>query len=138
MDLSFPNKCKVGVLLLLILLLFSGCSLRGREFILGYPNTKWVCADPYIQVEVGEVGKHVATIGTGESQKQFELCSLSGYFGNGVVEAFAIEEIAYEGIDGDMLFSGDYKARKNRCTITLSKDNLWDGAYEELEFIRIE
>lgn len=132
MGTTFQTRCKFGIILLLLTCILWGCDPAFGKRPCDYPHSKWVCMEPHIEIEVREYGDYTATLGTGEDKRTFFLGFRSGYG----VDAYVGENVVFN--DETMLFTGECSYSKDSFTITIGEDNLWDGAYHELVFVRVE
>ena len=110
---------RIGALLLMLTIILTGCS-RLSNCPIYFPNSKWVCEDPHIELVVDG------------QEKQFFL----GFrFGDGIeASEFGDEPFSM----GKTLFRGSAKYKQDSFTIKIREDNLWNGAYSKLIFTRVE
>ena len=132
MGTTFRTKCKFWIILLLSASILWGCDPAGGKRPYDYPNSKWVCSEPHIEIEVSENGDYTATLGTGEEKRTFFLGFRSGYG----VDAYTGANVVFN--DETLLFTGKCRYGEESFTVTIGKDNLWNGAYHELVFVRVE
>ena len=98
-----------------------------------YPNSRWVCEDPHIEIVVDEKGRYTSTLVEADGEeKRFFLGFRSGYG----VDAYVNRKVVLS--DETLLFWGDCKFSKDGFTIQIREDNLWNGAYSKLIFTRVE
>ena len=127
------NKRMAGMILCLLCLaaLLAGCDLAAGKRPFDYPNSRWVCEDPHIEIVVDEKGRYTSTlIGDDGEEKRFFLGFRSGYG----VDAYGKVVLS----DETLLFWRECKLSKDGFTIQIREDNLWNGAYSKLIFTRVE
>ena len=114
---------------LAIVLLLSGCVdvYSGRRPF-DYPNSVWVCEDPYIKIIVDDAKNMYSIYDCGKGKT---VIMLAFDFGRGIV-AFAESE------ENDVLFRGNCRFGERSFRVTVIEDNLWGGEYDVLCFARIE
>ena len=117
---------------ILISICFSGCDLYAGTRPFDYPNSLWVCEEPEIRFEVGANKEWKAYLGSGEEQQEFQL--LFGYGTDVDAVKADTQLISSETI----LFQGHCTFSEDHFTISLSTDNLWNGAYHKLLFQRVQ
>ena len=122
------------LLLLIISLSLIGCNgLDGKEPY-NYPNTHWVCRDPFITLKVDSTNRLKAYLGDEINGQEFQLC-----FGYGRdIYAFGMETTLVS--DETILFQGTYRSYQDHFEITIKTENLWDDKYKDcsLYFERLE
>ena len=129
------NKRVAGLILCLLCLaaLLSGCDPAAGKRPVDYPNSRWVCQDPHIEIVVDEKGRYTSTlIGDDGEEKRFFLGFRSGYGADAYVNSK--EVLSSE----NCLFRGECKFSKEKCTIILCEGRLWDDGYARLVFKRVE
>lgn len=127
------NKRMAGMILCLLCLaaLLTGCDPAAGKRPVDYPNSRWVCQGPHIKIAVDGKGRYTSTlVGADGEEKRFFLGFRSGYG----VDAYGKVVLS----DETLLFRGDCKFSKDRFTIQIREDNLWNGAYSKLIFTRVE
>lgn len=114
---------------LAIVLLLSGCVdvYSGRRPF-DYPNSVWVCEDPYIKIIVDDAKNMYSIYDCGKGKT---VIMLAFDFGRGIV-AFAESE------ENDVLFRGNCRFGERSFRVTVIEDNLWNGEYDVLRFERAE
>ena len=129
------KKIICGMLYLLVSVLpLYGCNqLNGKEPY-NFPNSLWICKDPYITLKVDAGNRLKAYLGDPSEGQAFSLCF--GYARD--VDAFDLETTMIS--DETALFRGSYRSYEDHLTIYIRIDNLWDGEYNDrvLYFERIE
>lgn len=129
------NKRMAGMILCLLCLavLLAGCDPAAGKRPVDYPNSRWVCEDPHIEIVVDGKGRYTSTlIGDDGEETRFFLGFRSGYG----VDAYVNRKVVLS--DETLLFRGDCKFSKDRFTIQIREDNLWNSAYSKLIFTRVE
>lgn len=119
------------VLIVAVSLLFSACDPRAGSYPYSTEST-WVCSDPKIVLEYsrsarGELIDH-CTIEWGNTLLDIEL-----HFRSTLFEAGPAGYTKYE----DRLFSGTWKYRNGNLVLMLDEDFLFDNAYKELVFVKV-
>ncbi len=123
-------KCLCAILSIVIL--FCACDPNSGHRPHNYPNSVWVCESPYIYISVAENGTMQTTVGAGEDTLEVDLCF---DYGSGVVGLPAGERMVS---NETILFEGTCSFHRNMFTVSISRDNLWNGKYQVLKFKRIE
>ena len=129
------NKRVAGLILCLLCLaaLLAGCDPSFEKIPPDYPNSRWVCEDPHIEIVVDGKGRYTSTlVGADGEETRFFLGFRSGYG----VDAYVNRKVVLS--DETLLFLEDCKFSKDGFTIQIRKDNLWNGAYSKLIFTRVE
>lgn len=128
------NKRVVGLILCLLCLaaLLAGCDPAAGKRPVDYPNSRWVCEDPHIEIVVDEKGRYTSTLigDDGEETRFFPWLPFRVWSGCLCKQVVLSDET--------LLFWGDCKLLKDRFTIQIREDNLWNGAYSKLVFTRVE
>ena len=116
---------------IILSMIMTGCvDLHAGKRPFDYPNSVWVCEDPYIYIVVDEHKITESYLRIGDELQQFDLCF---DFGRGV-DALKLDIAVVE--EESFLFQGECEFGKDRFTITLTKDNLWNWKYQKLTFVR--
>ena len=119
------------ILLMIISVLMSACvDMYAGTRPFDYPNSIWVCDEPYIYFTVDADKNIEAYWFNGENFQQFDLCFDYGYG----VDALKLDTKLID--NESILFQGSCNFGKIRFTIYLEKDNLWNGKYHKLTFVR--
>lgn len=119
--------------LLCLAALLAGCDPAAGKRPVDYPNSRWVCEDPHIEIVVDGKGRYTSTlIGDDGEETRFFLGFRSGYGVDAYVNSK--EVLSSE----NCLFRGECKFSKEKCTIILSEGRLWDDGYARLVFKRVE
>ena len=134
MRITLKNKMtlRIGALLLMLTIILTGCSRLSKNCPIDFPNSKWVCEDPHIELVVDGQQRYRTTLIEDGKEKQFFL----GFrFGDGIeASEFGDEPFSM----GKTLFRGSAKYKQDSFTIKIREDNLWNGAYSKLIFTRVE
>ena len=119
------------VLIVAVSLLFSACDPYANSHPYLTEST-WVCSDPKITLEYtkGRTGMmtELCTIEWNDMSLEFDL-----YFRSTLFEAGPAGYTKYE----DRLFSGTWKYRDGNLVLMLDEDFLFDNAYKELVFVKV-
>lgn len=132
MGTTFQTRCMFWTIMLLLTCALCACDPAVGKRPFDYPNSKWVCSEPHIEIEVSVNGDYTATLGTGGEKRTFFLGFRSGYG----VDAYTGANVVFN--DETLLFTGECSYSKDRFIVTIGDDNLWDGAYHKLVFVRVE
>lgn len=117
--------------LLAIVVCLCGCDPYAGKRPLDYPRSRWICNEPHIEIIVKELGVYTTTLGTGEEKREI---SMEFSYGAGI-RAYWEDANVYSA--DNVLFTGDCTFLKTGFIVRIKKDNLWNGAYEELVFYRV-
>ncbi len=118
---------------LLLLILLCGCDPSFEKIPPDYPNSRWVCEDPHIEIVVGEHDRYTAAfIEDDGEERRFALDFLYG----DRVGAYVNSQVAFS--EETRLFRGYYRGTKDELTIILQDGKLWDDGYARLVFKRVE
>ena len=104
-----------GLILCLLCLaaLLAGCDPAAGKRPVDYPNSRWGCQDPHIEIVVDGKGRYTSTlVGADGEEKRFFLGFRSGYG----VDAYVNRKVVLS--DETLLFWGDCKFSKDRFTIS--------------------
>lgn len=128
MDIIFgTKKCKYLLMIFVICcsLFLTNCDPYADQK--PHANTRWICEDPYIVIEMQEDGSQITTMGKGETSWEFFL----GFRSGRGVDAY------YEGTvfsEDTLLFRGRCVFEEETIVIKIKEDNYWDYTYSELVF----
>ena len=129
------NKRMAGMILCLLCLaaLLAGCDPSFEKIPPDYPNSRWVCEDPHIEIVVGEHDRYTAAfIEDDGEERRFSL----NFYNGGRIGAFVNSKVAFS--DETCLFMGKSKGTKDEFTIILKEGKLWGDGYARLVFKRVE
>ena len=133
LDFILAKKKKLLYLILLTFMVaisLNGCNrLNGKEPY-NYPNTLWVCEEPFITLKVDSTPVIKAWLGDELSSQEFVLAF--GYGGDVTAHESDTQTLS----DETILFQGNYKSYEDHLIIYITYDNLWGGQYRELYFNR--
>lgn len=143
MDSTFMIKGKYRKLLfgfafLCVVLLFTGCEPWFFTKPYEYPNTTWVCDDPYMVLEVGSLlvenfEDYQMTLGKGDAAQK-----VSFGVGPGNRTVIMSCDSAIEDIGDRTLIMGQLKWKRGHkefvVQVTEGKDQIGNGKYKELVF----
>lgn len=135
MNIMLNNKHAIRLIpfFLLLLILLCGCDPSFEKIPPDYPNSRWVCEDPHIEIVVGEHDRYTAAfIEDDGEERRFALDFLYG----DRVGAYVNSKVAFS--DETCLFMGKSKGTKDEFTIILKEGKLWDDGYARLVFTRAE
>ena len=136
LDFILDSKRKlvfVTSLLLAVSIFLTACfvDVNAGKRPYNYPNSVWICEEPYIHMTIHSDKTQTIYLGVGEDAQEFELCFEPG---SGVDALKAgTSRISEETI----LFQGNCRFAEDHFTIYLTNDNLWDGQYSKLRFERV-
>lgn len=134
-DTILKNKHAIRLIpiFLLLLILLCGCDPSFEKIPPDYPNSRWVCEDPHIEIVVGEHDRYTAAfIEDDGEERRFSL----NFYNGGRIGAFVNSKVAFS--DETCLFMGKSKGTKDEFTIILKEGKLWDDGYARLVFKRVE
>lgn len=135
MNMILKNKHAIRLIpiFLLLLILLCGCDPSFEKIPPDYPNSRWVCEDPHIEIVVGEHDRYTAAfIEDDGEERRFALDFLYG----DRVGAYVNSQVVFS--EETRLFRGYYKGTKDEFTIILQDGKLWDDGYARLVFKRVE
>lgn len=128
-------KIKVSAIIVSLMVFLCGCDWHTFRHPYQFGDSVWVCSAP-------EITYYVVGSADEESFYDYAVAVIDGQ--NTVLDfAFQSTTIAVykQNDDGTysskMFLSGDCRYSKNKFTVTVSKDDLFDGQYTTLEFNRV-
>ena len=73
--ITLKNKMalRIGALLLMLTIILTGCSRLSKNCPIDFPNSKWVCEDPHIELVVDGQQRYRTTLIEDGKEKQFSL-----------------------------------------------------------------
>ena len=112
-----------------VLLLF-GCDVAYNRAPYVYPGTTWICEEPHIELAIGEQN------GTNRCfiEENGKWCEVYCYWQGGVMLCSGKDSSN----DADTLFTLHCTYSKRKMTAEIGRDNMFDGKYKRLVFIRYD
>lgn len=117
-------------LLLIAALLLCGCDVFAGKRPPDYPNSRWVCEEPRMELFTDERGNPVCVVGSGEDAQEYDV-----FFTPGDTLYLSIKDsVSSE----DFVFKGECTFGSEKMTVRVfaDKDQLFHGAYERIVFFR--
>ena len=131
-----PIKICIGVLLfVMIALFFDPFSYRKTRISpCDFPDSEWQCDDPFIFLHVKEnkeIGGYIVING----ERINVDCPID--WGRYVLMTRTVEA-GKSVMESDYLFEGKCDCTEQQITITITKDYIFDGRYDEVVLIRMD
>lgn len=117
-------------LLLIAALLLCGCDVFAGKRPPDYPNSRWVCEEPRMELFTDERGNPVCVVGSGEEQRTYE--ALYTYGDDLILAELGTSSSEFFVFRGDCSFGSE----KMTVRVLADKDQLFHGAYERIVFFR--
>ena len=107
--------------LLCLAVLLAGCDPAAGKRPVDYPNSRWVCEDPHIEIVVDGKGRYTSTlVGADGEETRLFLGFRSGYGVDAYVNRLSL-------VMRHCCFGETVSFQKT--DLQFSEDNLWNGAY---------
>lgn len=131
----FLNNLKktITILILIVSMLFlTACDPNAGKRPYDYPDTKWICEDPYVYIEVDGHGDMYSYYICDDQEQPLDILFSSGSGVTGMLPNTVLVS------DETILFEGYAHFGRTSFSIELFEDHIWGGQYRKLKFKRID